>query len=56
MKPFRVRLIQDHDGIYEGSVIYVNRMTKLYYHGEWPSMFGTYMVRVPKKVCRRVRG
>ena len=38
--------------LFEGSVVYVTKELKNHYKGEWPSMWGTYIVKVKKNDCK----
>ena len=52
IKQFGVRVIDERAGIPEGSFVYGHKKTKTLYIGEWPSMWGTYEVRLKKKYCK----
>lgn len=45
----KVTVTKKHNGIPEGSVIYVEKETKNNYTGIWSSMMGSYTVKVKKK-------
>lgn len=47
----RVRLTEDYKGLPAGSSICVEKELKHYYKGIWSSMYGSYPVKVPKKIC-----
>ena len=46
-----VRVIKEHNGIPDGSVIHVEKELKNDYKGIWSSMMGSYPVKVKKKYC-----
>ena len=46
-------VIEEHNGIPEGSGICVIRETKTEYVGYWSSMAGTYKVKVDKDKCEK---
>jgi hypothetical protein len=47
----KVKIIKEHNGIPEGSVIHVEKELKNDYKGIWSSMIGSYTVKVKKKYC-----
>ena len=47
----KVQVTKEHNAVYEGSVIYVDRLTKKNYFGIWSSAMGSYPVKVKKKYC-----
>jgi len=51
---FRVKTIEDIDGLWKGSVIYVRKELKKDYKGEWAYMGGTYNIKVPKDKCKKL--
>lgn len=51
----KVRILQKHNGIPEGSVIHVDKELKTIYKGTWSSMAGTYNVSVKKKYSEVVK-
>jgi hypothetical protein len=52
-KPKKMELKETYDDMPQGSVFEVTSETKLFYKGIWASMWGTYPVKVPKKICKR---
>lgn len=48
----KVEVIKEHNGIPEGSMVYVDKELKHDYKGTWSSMYGTYTVKVKKKYCK----
>lgn len=47
----KVKVIKEHNGIPDGSVIHVEKELKNDYKGIWSSMMGSYQVKVKKKYC-----
>lgn len=55
MKTKQVEVKVEHNGIPAGSVIYVDKTLKKDYKGTWPSMAGSYIVKVKKKFCKIIK-
>lgn len=57
MKKFRAIVISSKSGFEEGSSLVIDRQTKCYYFGVWPSMCGSYSFKIHKntfkKYCER---
>jgi hypothetical protein len=45
---------EEHTNIPEGSGIYVEKELKNDYKGIWSSCFGSFHVKVPKDICRKL--
>lgn len=51
-KNLTITVTKEHNGIPEGSVVYVKKELKNSYKGIWPFMGGSYIVSVKKKYCK----
>jgi len=45
---------EEHTSIPEGSGIYVEKELKKHYRGIWSSCFGSFHVKVPKDICKKL--
>jgi hypothetical protein len=55
IKPYKVAIIVQHNGVPEGSVVNVyDDSLKNWYKGVWSSSMGTYHVKIRKKLCDKL--
>lgn len=47
-----VHTTEDYEYLPKGSGIYVKQVTETSYIGVWSSFEGSYVVEVPKKICK----
>jgi hypothetical protein len=47
----KVKLLREHDGVPAGSVLQEVVEIASHYQGVWSSMWGSYIITVPKKYC-----